>query len=536
MIQLNSGDCNLSKIRAKAIAKARLCALTTAFLFIGVIAAFDNFSAISAQTTVKILPPPIAAPIIAAPPTPFPVGEKLTYNISFEKFDNAAYAEIAVVSRGKLGSRDAVELQTKFKTTELVSAFYLVDETRTTFAAGDSGLPLYTRVTSRIGVTPKENISNNVVNPTAYNDLLTMIYQARTAGGSGNFTFQDDDKIYSALFTNTGKIESLNAAAGIFETSVSNVESGFLTDRGIKNLTVNFSTDDARIPVVFHFRTAKGLFRAEIASIQTPVRETIAAAPPPVIVVPPVVVVPKPIATPLPYVDNQPLSKDLPFALGETLDYQISNSGQLLGLISLQARERKQSAGRDSLLLTATVTGAQPNQQVFKLSDAVRATVNPESLAPQQIEFKLSGALGAYNQQVSFDQQSGSAISSKGSKIDVPVGTHSLLSLAYAVRSFNLKPSKDLTNPVNDTRVAVFLDTQSYVFTLRPATASIINLRGETVSAQLISISTGNPAIDRYNIRLWLSNDDKRLPLRLAFGTYQADLVTEKEIPFGLTP
>ncbi len=80
--------------------------------------------------------------------------------------------------------------------------------------------------------------------------------------------------------------------------------------------------------------------------------------------------------------------------------------------------------------------------------------------------------------------------------VEVPVGTHSLLSLAYAIRSFNLKPSKDASNPVNDTRVAVFLDTKAYVFTLRPSNADIINLQGEKVSAQLISISTGNPAID----------------------------------------
>ena len=119
-------------------------------------------------------------------------------------------------------------------------------------------------------------------------------------------------------------------------------------------------------------------------------------------------------------------------------------------------------------------------------------------------------------------------MSNNGNQIEIPVGTHSILSLAYAVRSFNLKPSKDLTNPVNDTRVAVFLDTKAYVFTLSPSTADIITLQGEKVSAQQISISTGNPAIDVLNLRLWLSNDEKRLPLRLAAGQYQADLISEK--------
>jgi len=115
--------------------------------------------------------------------------------------------------------------------------------------------------------------------------------------------------------------------------------------------------------------------------------------------------------------------------------------------------------------------------------------------------------------------------------MEIPVGTHSILSLAYAIRSFNLKPSKDRQNPVNDTRVAVFLDTKAYVFMLRPSDAELINLQGEKISAQLISVLTGNQNIDQYGLRIWLGNDDKRLPLRLMFGNYQADLVSEKQIP-----
>src|SRR6185369_14665958 len=79
-------------------------------------------------------------------PTPFRIGEKLTYTVSFGRIKNAGFAEVYVVSRGKLDGRDAVELHSKFKTNELVSAaFYLLDETRTTFASADTGLPLYIR-------------------------------------------------------------------------------------------------------------------------------------------------------------------------------------------------------------------------------------------------------------------------------------------------------------------------------------------------------------------------------------------------------
>ena len=521
MNQSNFQLINLKKINSFVQIHARLLIVFAAFALIVAFVLY-NLSGVSAQTPLL--------KVQTLPPTPFHIGEKLTYNISFASFNNAAYAETYVVSRGKLGEKDAVELRSKIKTSDIVSAFYLIDESRVTYAASDSGLPLYIRKTSSTEVTPKETVSNFMVNPTAYNDLLTVIYQARNAGGSGSFSFQEDDKIYNAIFVNTGKSEKVKNVAGEFDTSLSTVESTFLAEKGIKNLSVNFSSDEARIPVLIRFKTAKGVFRAEIASVLLPEPETVTATPTPT----PVQIqrpTPRPIATPTPFVENLPLSKELPFALGETLEYQVTNSGQLVGLVTLQAKERKQLSGQDSLLLTARVTETQPNQVLFKLNDSIRANVNPDSLAPQQIEITLNGALAAFNQQILFDQKIGAAMSNKGNQMEIPVGTHSILSLAYAIRSFNLKPSLDRTNPVNDTRVAVFLDSKAYVFSLRPANSNILNLRGETVSAQLISITTGDPAIDQYNLRVWLSTDEKRLPLRLAFGTYQADLVSEKQNP-----
>jgi hypothetical protein len=463
--------------------------------------------------------------------TPFRIGERLTYNVSFENFNNAAYAEIYAVSRGKLGEKDAVELRSKIKTNELVSAFYLVDESRTTFAASDTGLPLYVRKISNAGVTPKEVISNFTVNLTAYNDLLTMIYQARNAGGAGSFSFQEDDRIYSAIFQNGGKNEKIKTEAGEFDTIISSVQCEYLTEKGITNLRVNFSADAARIPVLIRFKTAKGDFRADLASVQTIEPETATEPTPTPIQIARPTPAPRPTATPAPYVNNEPLAAELPFKLGETLEYQISTNGQMIGFVTLQAKERKQFSDQDSLLLTATVTGTEPRQQIFKLNDQIRAQVNPLSLAPQDIQLKLNGALAAFNQQVLFDQRTGTATSNKGNQIEIPVGTHSILSLAYAIRSFNLKPSKDLTNPVNDTRVAVFLDDKAYVLTLRPSSADIINLRGEKISAQLISVNTGDQSIDQYGLRVWLSNDERRVPLRLMFDNYQADLISEKLIP-----
>src|SRR3954451_17558619 len=67
-------------------------------------------------------------------------GERLTYHISFDNIENAGFAELQVASVGKLDGRDVVEIRSKFKTLDLVSAaFFLIDQSRTTFIAPDTG-------------------------------------------------------------------------------------------------------------------------------------------------------------------------------------------------------------------------------------------------------------------------------------------------------------------------------------------------------------------------------------------------------------
>src|SRR4029079_11223255 len=85
-----------------------------------------------------------AVRIPAGAPGRFRIGEKLTYNVSFDKFINAAYMETTVVSRGKLSGQDAIELRSRVKTLGFVSAaFYQFDEDRTVYASPFSGLPIY---------------------------------------------------------------------------------------------------------------------------------------------------------------------------------------------------------------------------------------------------------------------------------------------------------------------------------------------------------------------------------------------------------
>lgn len=476
---------------------------------------------------------PTAAQAAAESITPasskFRVGERLTYNVSFGKFANAAYMETSVVSRGKLSGREVVELRSRLKMLGFVSAaFFQFDESRTVFVAPDTGLPIYISKILNYGVQPKETIGNYLMEPTSSFDLLSLIYKARDANGSGTFPLFENDQHYTVTFQPSVS-EKVKTEAGEFDTVVSFVQSDYLTANGIKELKINFVADENHVPALIRLKTSKGIFQASLAAVQVPkpvVDVTPFTAQTPLAAVTPP---PKPTATP--YIENQPISPELGFALGETLDYRVSEGGKPLAVLTLAAKERKMLQNKDSLLLTASVTGIEPGNTLFTLGDSIKAQVDPETLAPRWMEIRFTRELKSLNQTVTFDKITGNITFGSAKPIDAPIGTHTILSLIYAMRSFNLRLSKDPNNPVNDTRVAVFWQSQPYVFTLRPSNPEEITVSGEKVSAQMIEILTGNETLDKRGLKIWLSANE-RIPVRFSFGSYQADLVSPSKILF----
>ena len=493
--------------------------------------AFVVFAFLGAST-LSFLSSSSGAQVVAVEPSVngIRIGERLTYSVAIGRLSNAAYAELYAVSRGRLGDKDAIELRAKFKTLDLASATaYLIDETRTTFISPSTGLPLHTTIVENETGLPKETNHSFLTTPTPHVDVVTLVYKLRQMGGTGSLTMQDSDKVYSVIFQN-GVVEKHKTDAGEYETTLVSVQSEFFTDLGISDVRVNLSNDEARLPVLIRFRTSKGLFRMGLASVQM-IEPEVAAQPSPVAVRTPLPDrTPKPPATPAPYIDNMPLAPELAFDLGENLEYRITSNDHQVARMTLAARERKQFQGQDSLLLEATFSDPAAGSP-FAAGDFIRAYVDPETLAPRQIELRFAGALRAFSRTVKFEQ-SGSVITFGGPKpVEAPVGTHSILSLLYAARSFNLKPSRDLNNPINDTRVAVFWETEPYIFTLRPSAPSVITIDSKAVAGQLVSVSTKNPLLDQLNIKIWLGNDDARIPLRFSMGSYQADLVSASKLP-----
>jgi hypothetical protein len=465
---------------------------------------------------------------VTTTPTGIRIGERLSYNISFQRYDNVGYAETYAVSRGKLGEADAVELRMKIKTTGLLSAaFYQIDESRTTFAAFETGMPLLVRRQDNSGVAIRETVSNYLAAPASGLDILTAIYKARQTGGSGTFILNEGDRSYSVTFQPQGA-EHIRTDAGEFDTTISTVQSDYLAEAGIQTLKINFSTDEAHVPVLARFKTAKGELRALLSGLQTAEPDSDPTPTPLPTQTPRPTPTPK--ATPTPYIDNLPLAGELGFSLGEKLTYRLSSGDRVLGEVVTEAGQRKFVSGEDSLILEATVTRAEQGNGVISVGDTISSRVNPETLVPFELTSKMSGPLSFLNQTTRFDQKVGVAVAGTN-RVDVPIGTHNILSLLYAARSFNLNPSKDAQNPVNDTRVAVYWQGKAFIFILRPSEPAPITVNGQKMLVQQIAVRSGIAQLDQMGINFWLSTDVHRIPVRMTLGNYQLDLISQPRTP-----
>jgi hypothetical protein len=441
-------------------------------------------------------------------------------------FSDVGYAEFSVVSNGKLEGQNAAELRARLKTNDIGTAVFPIDETRQSFVSTESGLPLFTVRKTFGTISPKEIKKSFLQNPAISHDLLSLIFALRRLSTGQTFSFNENDRDYT-FSVQSGKSEKVETDAGDFDTSELLLQSPFFDEIGLTKVRLNLSTGDDRIPVLLRALTSRGEIRVALASykitVVAPVAEK-APAPNP-IPIPVPIRTPRPAPTPPPYVDNEALSTELPFLLGETLTFQLSEENRKIANVILRAKERKQFFGSDSLLLTAEISAVE-GKSIFAVGDSIQTYVDPYSLVPFRSELKTTGIFSSANEIAQFDQRAGVITNGKSNAIEVPVGTHSLLSLAYAIRAFNLRQSRDPANPVNDTRVALFLDKGAIILSLRSTNNESILFEGNKVQSQLVSIGSGNAAVDANNIRLWLSTDARRLPLRFVFGKFQADLIS----------
>jgi hypothetical protein len=493
---------------------------------------------------------------IAASPfsqAPYRAGERLTYTVSFSNFPTAAHVELYVAGRGQLYGREGVELRAHVETIGVVSAaLYALNNTYVTFVDPSTGLPYRAQQSIREGSRVQDVLRDSTpllidaapppgreveITPGTF-DFLSAVFRLRALplaqGATYTLSVRNGEAVYNAEVKVTGR-ENLKTNIGSSNAVVAQVRVRGNTEADDYRLRLYFTDDERHVPLLITARHRAGEIRVELASSEMMTGTTLSAVADatPVPVQPSIPLPPgetprttppvrNPNATPTPPAAAAPLP-ELPFKPGEQLNFNffLGTNPQPVGTASFLVRARAKYFNRDGLLLTTTLQTNGPGQTLFPVLDQINSYVDASTVLPFRSELTLQEGTRRARFIVSADQNGGNALFDDGTRVEVPVGTHDLLSVFYALRSFDLAPGK---------RNAVSLLVNKrprllFITALRPGT---IQLGGQQIPAVELSLVTNDPEGDRLSLRLWVSTDKRRLPLRLTaqtpLGPVRADL------------
>jgi hypothetical protein len=456
------------------------------------------------------------------------VGEKLTYNISYSSFPSAAHAEFEIVARGDFYGREGIQLRAHLETTGVVNvALFALNNDYVTYIDPETGLPFRSQETARDAMSTAEAshdfpqpAGNDAIPPkisalSGTFDFLSAFYRARALpladGGEYDLTVRSEGVDYPVELKVVGR-QTIRTNVGSFETIVTQVKA----NSRFKNVKVYFTNDERRVPVLFTGRVNSGELRAELAGSEM-------IAPPPSKAKPTATVEPNPVAVAPPPAAAPVVTGNWPFPLNEQLNFQIfvGPGTTPMGSANFQVKGRSKYFDRDGIFLTVTAQTTNAAARVFVARDQIDSYVDPRALLPYRTVFNLLEGKRRLNQTLTTNQDSGMVSVEGGTRLEVPVGTHDYVSFFYALRTFNLALSKRNGVPVlvENKVKTVFVTAQK---------REQIGLGMRVVPAIALSITTDDPEPDKYQLRLWVSDDERRLPLRLTavtqLGPVRADL------------
>jgi len=481
---------------------------------------------------------------------PYKVGEKLTYNVSFSNFGTAAHVETWVASRGTFANREGIELRARVETVGVVSAaLFAINNEYVSYVDPGSGLPFRTQLIKREQSLPdvllraagqpaaspggappsapppaSEPTARLEDTPVTY-DLLAALYRLRALplapGASYPLTAQDNGLRYAAELKVNGR-ETIQTPTGSFNTVATQLR---VKDSPANNyhISIYFSEDARHLPVLITARLAAGEVRALLASSE--MIESVVA--PPTANTARTLPTPPPGPRPTPFVPpavsgGAPLP-GLPFGEGEQLNFNfyLGDAAQPVGVANFQVRARANYFSHDGILISANMYTTGAGQRLFAVSDKIDTYIDAKTGLPFRTQLRILEGSHRVEGTVTFEQERGSAVTIDGQPLEIPVGTYELVSVLYAIRSFDLTPPKR-------NAVSLLINKRPRTLSITALKREVLELGGQRIPAVQLALATDEARGDALALRLWVSTDRRRLPLRITattpLGPVRADL------------
>jgi hypothetical protein len=220
---------------------------------------------------------------------------------------------------------------------------------------------------------------------------------------------------------------------------------------------------------------------------------------------------------------------NLPFKIGEQLNYQVylGNSPESVGSLAFAVTARGRYFNRDGLLFTVTAQTNGAGGRLFFVNDKILSYVDPETLLPFRTEMNFAEGKWRNTRTYTVDQDRGAVTTDKNQRIEIPVGTHDLISAIYALRTFDLSPKRQ-------NAISILAISQPRTLLVNSIQRETIELNGQQIPALLLTLSTEDTEKNRLQIRVWVGDDARHLPLRIAavtpLGAVRADLIIKPTV------
>jgi hypothetical protein len=478
-------------------------------------------------------------------PNVYRVGERLTYDISFAQFVSAAHVELFIAGRGQYFGREGIELHAHVETTGVINvALLALNNDYITYVDAATGSPYRTQeVVRETGRTIEQTNQpgGTAAIPAKLGagefagtfDLLSAVYRLRAMPLSEGISFtiavRNDTQEYQADIKIIGH-RMIKTHVGSFNTLVARVSAN---QGPLSNIRVYLSEDQWHVPVLITAKHRDGEIRADLAAseLTTPAKSPSPSASPlplPVDGKSPTVTPVSPETTPA-----KSTNLNLPFNVGEQLNYQVylGNSPQSVGSLNFSVAARGRYFNRDGLLVTASAQTANTGSRALFVNDKYSSYLDPETLLPFRTEMNIAEGNWRSTRGYNIDQDRGAVITDARQRIEIPVGTHDLISLMYAMRTFDLSPPASSLAPSKRQAISILAISQPRTLFITSLKRETIELGGQKVPAVLLALTSDDGAADRLQLQIWLGDDWRHLPLRISamtpLGLVRADLAIQ---------
>ncbi|MFY9557793.1 MAG: DUF3108 domain-containing protein [Blastocatellia bacterium] len=216
-----------------------------------------------------------------------------------------------------------------------------------------------------------------------------------------------------------------------------------------------------------------------------------------------------------------------PFIAGERLSYDVSWADFIVaGELTIETENRRTFDDIDGYHVTAQARSVGlVSGLALKVHDVYDSFVNAATLQPFRAEKRSRHGKKETQSSVTIDHERRTARIGGGRTLEIPADTYDLAGLIFAIRGMDLTPGRAKT-------FTLLEDDKLYTLKVQPEGRERVTTRAGSYETVWVATSMvkGRENDKLYNLRIYITNDARRLPVLItaqpSWGSVRAELTS----------